>query len=76
MNDFEGRVSTKPREPSRAGAGDVGVSRYERGRGRAGRQGVTCGASTERFLTSQDGSWVELVLQTSWRALLSLLEAD
>ena len=67
-NNFEGSVSTKPREPSSAAAPMLGVSR---GRARrAGLRGVWRGPAGSslwshrgRFFTSQDGFWVTLLPQ-------------
>lgn len=63
-NNFEGRVSTKPREPSSAAARCSGA----RGRARSvGRGSLTRGSSPqghrERVLTSQDGFGVPLAAQ-------------
>ena len=68
-NNFEGRVSTKPREPSLAAARCSGFLWDERGR--AGLRGVLRGPAGSslwshrgRFFTSQDGFWVTLLPQT------------
>lgn len=68
-NNFEGRVSTKPREPSSAAARCSGFHGDERGR--AGLRGVLRGPAGSSlwshhgcFLTYQDGFWVPLFPQT------------
>lgn len=70
-NNFEGRVSTKPREPSSAAARCSGF--HGDGRGRAGLRGVLRGPAGSSlwshrgcFLSSQDGFWVPLLPQTPW----------
>lgn len=65
-NNFEGRVSTKPREPSSAAARRSGFHGDERGR--AGLRGVVRGPAgsslrshRDCFLPSQDGFWVPVL---------------
>ena len=68
-NNFEGRVSTKPREPSSAAARCSGFHGDKRGRAWLrgalwGPAGSSLWSHRGRFLTSQDGFWVPLLPQT------------